>query len=157
MHRIDNILRHPRFSGLLAQIEACEANRIFCRHGLAHLTDVARIAWIDVLENAYPLQKHTVYAAALLHDLGRAAQYAGLGNHDTAALAEQEQILRDAGFGAADTTDILAAIAAHGSDSDHLLSRVLYRADKLSRPCHSCSAAAECYWPDEKRNRTITV
>lgn len=158
MKRIEHILTDSRFRSLLAQIELAEHDRIFCCHGLNHLTDVARIAWIDVLENSLPLDKPVVYAAALLHDLGRAAEYAGQGDHNTAAMTQQRALLLTAGFSDADTERILCAIADHRSAVDsELLTRVLKRADRLSRPCHTCPAAADCYWPPEKRNRTITV
>ena len=32
---------------------------------------------------------------------------------------------------------------------------VLYRADKLSRNCFLCDAREDCYWPEERKNRTI--
>ena len=52
--------------------------------------------------------------------------------------------------------EILSAISQHRTDgSDNGLAMLLYKADKKSRNCFSCSAASECYWPSEKKNLTI--
>ncbi len=37
------------------------------------------------------------------------------------------------------------------------LSSVLRRADKLTRPCLRCPASADCHWPEEKKNRALTL
>ena len=52
-----------------------EKNRIFCRHGMDHLMDVARIAYIENLEKNCGISKEIIYGAALLHDIGRYLQY----------------------------------------------------------------------------------
>ena len=44
------------------RIEQLEQQRIFCRHGLEHLLDVARIAWILTMEDQLPLDKEIVYS-----------------------------------------------------------------------------------------------
>ena len=75
MQRIDAILQNEQFQYGLKRINLLEQDRIFCCHGLNHLLDVARIAWIMVLERNLPVQKDIVYGAALLHDLGRYRQY----------------------------------------------------------------------------------
>lgn len=161
MHRIALLQQDETFRSLLRQIETAEADRKFCRHGLTHLLDVARLAWIDVLEHGYDLPKAGVYAAALLHDLGRAAQYAGRAqDHDVAALEDCREILARAGFAPEEIPPILTAIEQHGDKTSPnaqlpLLSAVLRRADGASRPCAFCAAAAECYWTAERRNFTI--
>ena len=74
MKRVNAILRHPLFEQKLRLLDELEAERIFCRHDLTHLMDVARLMWIDVLEKGLGIDRELVYAAALLHDLGRADQ-----------------------------------------------------------------------------------
>ena len=44
MRRVNALLHHPRFTAALSELEALEEDRIFCRHGLPHLLDVARVA-----------------------------------------------------------------------------------------------------------------
>ena len=71
MERIAAIAESELFTRCLAGIEAAEVDRVFCRHGLPHLLDVARIAWILNLERGCGLRRDVVYAAALLHDIGK--------------------------------------------------------------------------------------
>ena len=44
MQRIQAILSHPRLCESLHPIQELERERIYCKHGLPHLLDVARIA-----------------------------------------------------------------------------------------------------------------
>ena len=157
MKRIDAILQDQRFRFGLQQIEELEAKRIFCCHRLEHLLDVARISWIVSLEQQLPLQKDVVYAAALLHDLGRYRQYTEHIPHHQASAELAAEILPDAGYTAEETAMVVDAIGQHGTkpQSQSILAQVLYQADKLSRNCFQCAAQAQCKWPAEKRNRTI--
>lgn len=157
MERIDRILRDARVQDSLRRIEQLEQQRVFCRHGLEHLLDVARIAWILVLERQLPLPKDVVYGAALLHDLGRHRQYEEGVAHHLASAQLAEAILPDAGYSAAETAQIVTAIRQHGAQPQQdLLAQVLYRADKLSRNCFQCAAQGQCKWPPEERNRTVS-
>lgn len=157
MKRIDAILQDERFTYGLNRIAELEADRIFCCHRLEHLLDVARIAWIMVLEEQLPLQKDIVYGAALLHDLGRYRQYEENIPHHQASADLARMILPDAGYHAGEIAMITEAIGQHGEEhaSRSHLARVLYRADKLSRNCFRCMAQDACKWSAEKRNRTI--
>ncbi len=157
MKRIDAILADEQFRYGLERINQLEQDRIFCCHGLEHLLDVARIAWIMVLEQKILLEKDLVYGAALLHDLGRYRQYEENIPHHQASAALAAQILPKAGYTDAETLQIVDAIGQHGTEpqSQGQLARILYDADKLSRNCFRCGAQVECKWPSEKRNRTI--
>ena len=93
MERMAAIAESELFTRCLAGIEAAEADRVFCRHGLPHLLDVARIAWILNLERGCGLHRDVVYAAALLHDIGRAAQYQTGEPHDEAGTRIAAEVL----------------------------------------------------------------
>ena len=75
MKRIDQILFHPKYQYALAQIKTWEQDRQFCRHDIGHFLDVARLAYIHCLERGLDVKKDVIYAAALLHDIGRYRQY----------------------------------------------------------------------------------
>ena len=157
MDRVNEILRHPVFSEHLTRLDTLEQARIFCRHGLPHLLDVARMMWIAALERQLPLSREVVYATALLHDLGRVEQIEEGIPHHQASAQLAARILPDAGFGEEEIALIQAAIASHRSDGgENNLGRLLYWADKKSRACRMCPAKDECNWPDEKKNWEIT-
>ena len=158
MERANRILSHPDFQRELAALEELERNRPFCRHGLPHLLDVARLMRIYALEEELNLPVDILYAAALLHDLGRGEEYRTGTPHELAGTKLANAILKDCGFLPWEQTMIAHAISHHrGLEQDNALSRLLYRADKRSRPCYSCKAAWECNWPMEKRNLTLEV
>ena len=157
MQRIDAILQNEQFQYGLKRIDLLEQDRIFCCHGLNHLLDVARIAWIMALEKNLPVQKDIIYGAALLHDLGRYRQYEDNIPHHQASAELAQQILPIVGYDAAETAEIVDAIRQHGTkpQDQGQLARILYDADKLSRNCFQCGAQGECKWALEKRNKTI--
>lgn len=157
MDKVNEILRHPVFSEHLNKLETLEQTRYFCRHGLPHLLDVARMMWIAALERQLPLSREVVYATALLHDLGRVEQIEEGIPHHQASAQLAARILPDAGFGEEEMALIQAAIASHRSDGgENNLGQLLYWADKKSRACWMCPAKDECNWPDEKKNWEIT-
>lgn len=160
MNRVNAILRHPLFAARLDRLETLEADRSFCRHGLDHLLDVARLMWIAVLEEGLPLDREVVYAAALLHDLGRADQLERGIPHEEAGAALAAALLPEAGFTAAETHAIVSAIGCHrrGTQAGDAasLGGLLYRADKACRCCWRCPAQASCNWPAEIKNTGIS-
>ena len=87
-----------------------------------------------------------------VHDIGRAQQYLSGISHDIAGAEIAGKILADLHFTEQEKEEILSAISQHRTDgSDNVLAMLLYKADKKSRNCFSCSAASECYWPSEKK------
>ena len=105
------------------------------------LLDVARLAWIFNLEANQEISKERIYAAALLHDIGRHIQYENGTPHQIAGLPIAEQILTDCGFYPEEMKEILYAIENHRNKE--MLKRddlagILYRADKMSRCCFGC-------------------
>lgn len=158
MPRVEAILQDERFRYGVQRIDELEQQRIFCCHGLEHLLDVARIAWIMVLEQQLALPKDLIYGAALLHDLGRYRQYEAQIPHHQASAELAAEILPAAGYTVEETATIIAAIRQHSTDGqtqEQQLACLLYQADKLSRNCFQCAARQSCKWPEEKRNKTI--
>ena len=160
MVRINRICAHPRWNESVKKIHALERDRIFCKHDIAHFLDVARIAYIEDLENGLGIPKEEIYAAALLYDIGRHLQYTQGVPHEQASAMEAEGILKDCGFSEEEQKTILNAILQHrtqnmeqaGSD----LAGLIYRADKASRACLFCAACRECNWSKDRKNLTLT-
>ena len=75
MDRVNAILKHKTYRKYYDQIEKIEKDRIFCRHQMPHLLDVARIAYITNLERNLGYDREVIYAAAILHDIGKSFQY----------------------------------------------------------------------------------
>lgn len=156
--RIDQILSHPVFREQFALLQEAEKDRIFCRHTMEHFLDVARLMYIYTLEDQAGFSKEMLYAAGLLHDIGRYEQMEQGTPHHLAGARLAEIILTDCGFSPEEQEPILAAIRSHrvkDTAETPLFSRYLYRADKQSRNCFSCPARAACNWPEEKMNLTI--
>lgn len=160
MERINRICRHPLWKESVAEIQRLEEDRIFCRHNPAHYLDVARIAYIENLEKNIGISKEVIYAAALLHDIGRHRQYLEGIPHEEASAVLADPILRDCGFTEMEQKEIISAISEHrtpetaGKDN---LQGLIYRADKSSRSCLFCNASKECNWGIEKKNITLKV
>ena len=162
MERVNRILRHPDFIRLQEELDRLEADRRFCRHGMQHLIDTARLAYLFALESSADLPKDVIYAAALLHDIGRAEQYRNGTPHDVAGCAAAEPILAECGFAEEERDMILTAIGSHRKEkskkkamSKEVLAAILYHADKKSLLCFLCNAEAECNWAKEKKNMTL--
>lgn len=113
MTKINVILADEAYRSAMEKIEYFEKERAFCRHGLSHSLDVARIAWIYCLENKLSLDREVVYAAALVHDIGRSAEYETGEDHDRAGVRLCRPILCKAGFSPAEQEVICASIAGH--------------------------------------------
>ena len=159
MQRVDRIYRHPSYQAGLMQNKNAEKHRIYCRHNIQHFLDVARLAWIYNLERGLQLKKEMVYAAALLHDIGRFRQYEEGIAHDVASAELAEQILPDAGFSEKETEEICDAILKHRNkdlDEKGNLGDALRWADKKARRCYACEAEKTCYWKEEKKNLNLT-
>lgn len=161
MNRYNRIINSKSFQTILEELEELEADRIFCRHGLGHLLDVCRIAYILNLENDYGYDKDIIYAAGLLHDIGRVRQYRYGEDHHTAGITDAGIILDESGYSDDEKALIISAISAHGSpDTDSIckdttFAGLLYEADKKSRNCFLCKASIECNWSDDKKNKGV--
>ena len=157
MKRVNGILHHPLFERQLARLEELEEARPFCRHGLPHLLDVARLGWIAALERQLDIPRDVVYAAALLHDLGRVEQLEKGTPHHQAGAALAARILPEAGFSQEESALIQRAILGHRADGGgDCLGKLIFWADKASRACWRCGAKAACNWSEEKKNWDVT-
>ena len=152
MENIDKILNNKLYKESLEKLKLNEKDREFCNHTIEHFIDVARIAYIMVLEENIEISKEVIYAIGLLHDIGRVKQYEDGTNHDLASVEMSKEILSETKFDKEEVNIILNGIANHRSKSDNKLEEIIYRADKLSRQCFNCKAEKECYWSKEKKN-----
>ncbi len=163
MPRVDAVLASPVYRRERARLDALERERPFCRHGLAHLIDTARIMWILSLERGCGLDREVVYATAMLHDIGKARQYEDGEPHELAGERLAGEILDglapDVAFAPDERAAMLGAIRGHrrlraGAGA---LERLLYQADKASRPCFACPVRGECSWPEGKMNGELRI
>ncbi|MBP0961829.1 MAG: HD domain-containing protein [Oscillospiraceae bacterium] len=157
--KYQRILKNRSYISLINNIESKERNRFFCRHGMEHLIAVARIAYIISLEEQSSISKDIIYAASLLHDIGRAEEYETGRSHNEAGAEKAEAILRECDYSDNEIKEITEAIRTHGHDGypekAAPLERLLCMADKLSRTCFNCPAHEECNWADDKKNETL--
>lgn len=159
MERIQKILNHPLYQEQFHLLQEAEKERIFCRHTMEHFVDVARLMYIYTLEEHTNVNKELIYAAALLHDIGRYEQISLGTPHHISGARMADEILTSCDFSKEEVIEIAEAIAGHRnmtSEEDSLLARYLYRADKQSRNCFACPAKKECNWPDTKKNLTLS-
>lgn len=153
---LDAIWAHPLYREHAERLARFEADRPYCRHGVEHLLDTARIAWIKNLECDLGFSRAVVYAAALLHDIGKDEQYATGRPHEEAGAEIAERILADVAR-PEDRDAIVRAVAEHRRcpEGASELGRLLYRADKASRACFACAMRDSCSWPEGKMNLRI--
>lgn len=170
MERVNKIMNHGLFQVYLAKNRKAEENRRFCRHDMGHFLDVARLAMIFYLRNgclsdsvsvsgdSEDAEEEMIYAAALLHDIGRWKQYECGMPHEKASALLAPEILSDCGFTEKETAQILEAVVNHRNEAvkeEQSLRGLLYRADKMSRSCFCCEAEGECDWKGSKKNSEL--
>lgn len=158
MERVNKIINHDLFKDYIEKNRMAEAGRHFCHHDMGHFLAVARLAMIFNLQQSLSIPEETIYAAALLHDIGRWKQYEDGTPHEKASALLAPEILSDCGFTAEETEQILSAISSHRDETvreERNLNGILYRADKMSRSCFCCEAEKECDWKGSKKNLTL--
>lgn len=163
MKKVNAILAHPLYRECYARLEELEKDRIFCRHQMTHLLDVARIAYISNMEQGLGIEKEVIYAAALLHDIGKYVQYEDGTPHEQSGEKIASEILgslseKDA-FSDEENRMILTAIRGHRRlrEGAEVLEKLLYTSDKASRMCFACPAEGECDWSTEKKNIELKI
>ena len=145
MQRINCILNDPEFLNYLTKIQEAEADRIYCRHDIAHFLDVSRIACVIAHEERLNIDQEILYAAGLLHDIGRWIEYESGYDHAAASKELAAGILQNCGFSETEIKEILTAIEGHRKKGHTAsLEDILYRADKFSRNCTLCNTRLTC-------------
>lgn len=160
MERYHNIVEHVLFREYMVKIKELEKDRIYCCHGVEHLIDVARIAYIINLEQGLNYSKDVIYGAAFLHDLGKPEQYEKMIPHEITGAAKAVTVLKDCGYKEEEIGEIERAITDHRrgpKEAGYPLSDILYEADKKSRLCLFCGAKDSCNWAEEKKNMRIRI
>ena len=153
MERCNKIYNYPLYRSAAEHIKRTEKDRAFCLHDIDHSLDVARIAYILSLENNLGIEREIIYAAALMHDIGR---YTGK-PHNAKSAEMAYKILPECGFSESEVNIIADAVDNHRSDTARTdLGKIIHKADRLSRKCYECDAAKECYWTDARRNHKIS-
>ena len=154
MDRINQILCHPLFIKYMNKNADMELDRIFCKHNLEHVKEVARIVGILAVKDA-----DDVYGAtALLHDIGRHVQYETGEKHALVSARLAPEILKDCGYTDAEIACITDAISTHSDKSlinEKTLNGILAKADLLSRNCGECKARGLCNWSEEEKNHPM--
>ena len=160
MEKVYKITLNNIYKTKYDRLQILEKEREFCNHTMEHFIDVARIAYIINLEENLGIKKQIIYAAALLHDIGRADEYDYGIPHHTAGAQIAEEILNSMDiFDDNEIKDILEAIKEHRSNSSNRtkLGDILYRSDKLSRCCFNCNVNDKCNWSEDKKNNYLKV
>lgn len=160
MERVNRILSDGIYKKYLEKNNEMEADRKFCRHNMTHFLDVARIGAILNQKETYGQEQEIIYAAALLHDIGRWKQYEDGTPHERAGAELSAQILLRCGFTEKESKTIQTAIGNHRNSEikgEKSLSGLLYRADKISRPCYLCEMEKECNWKEKRKNRKLEI
>ena len=181
MDRINQIIKHKLYLKYVQKIKVHEQDRIFCKHDIIHFLDVCRLAEIEWLtfriqeierkqgavsnvqsgiKNAESIwvNRELIYAAGLLHDIGRWMEYEEGLQHEIASTGLAAEILRECDFKKEEIEKIIFAILNHRNkeiENDNSLAGFIYRADKKSRACFCCQAENECDWSDSKKNLEI--
>jgi HD superfamily phosphodiesterase len=169
--RINRIIQNETYRTYLRKIDEYEKERVFCRHNTSHFLDVARLALLLYYQSACggqqaadakqcSAQQELLYAAALLHDIGRWCQYETGADHALESARLAPSILKESGFSEKEIQVITTAIASHRNSAvkeQADLAGLLYRADKLSRPCYFCTHEAECNWKNDKKNLSLLL
>ena len=154
MLRVNKLYNLPEYKEAQHIIDEHERERVFCRHDHQHSLDVGRLMYIFCKEAGVEMDVELMYAAALMHDIGRALQYIDAVPHHAAGAEMAAQWLPKCGFTPEETEAVVEAVQDHRQiyQEGPTLKTLLYAADKASRPCYACGARMLCNWPDERKN-----
>lgn len=148
MERVTTLLHSQEYREHVQKIYDKERQRSFCKHDFHHFLDVARLSWIFLLQDGIEYLKDVVYAAALLHDIGRWKEYNGEGCHAQLSAELALPLLINAGYSPQERKIIVDAISEHRQQEEDFfstpLSTALRKADKYSRLCFKCSSQVQC-------------
>lgn len=143
----------------MIEIEKAEKERRYCKHGFDHGLAVARIAHSFLLEQGETsLSKEVIYAAALLHDIGRWVEYQTGEDHAQASARLALPLLEECGYSSEEIKVVAKAISEHRTHTGENLStlgRALALADDWARDCRQCKAKDGCHKFSEKMLQII--
>jgi len=169
LKRVELLLKDTLYSEYINCNTNEESGLKYCQHGLPHHVDVARIAYILVLEhndlNYFVKEsglsgrlaaKETIYAAGLLHDIAKWKEIQEGIDHAIYGARLAREILSRAFFNANETDMICRAIFEHRNISKDMsfLGERVHRADNLSRVCSQCEERVNC---PKRENKEMSV
>lgn len=159
MDRLNQLIELEQFIAYLEKINLWEKDRFFCRHGFEHGLNVARIAYVYLLEKGeLDLSKECIYAAAVLHDIGRWVEYETGADHAEASALLARPLLEACRFEPEDIQVILTGIREHRRHQANNLSplgEALALADDWARSCLYCGAQALCSKYNQNMNKVV--
>lgn len=169
LKRIDLLLNDSFFTEYMRLNVEEEKEPKFCQHDLRHHIDVARIAYILVLEhndlNFFVREsnlsgrlaaKEVIYAAGLLHDIGKWKEYQTGADHASFGARLSREILPRVFFSPNEIDIICRAVYEHRNISNNMsfLGEKTHRADNLSRICSQCEYRDQC---PKLKNKEISI
>ncbi len=169
MKRVELLLKDALYVEYMIRNSDEESIIKYCQHGLHHHIDVARIAYILVLEHndlnyfvkdsgvsGKLAAKECIYAAGLLHDIGKWKEYRSGMDHASYGARLAREILPRAFFNPTEVDMICRAIYEHRNISRDMsfLGERIHRADNLARVCGQCEERSEC---PKRSNKEFSV
>ncbi|MBO8159754.1 HD domain-containing protein [Thermosyntropha sp.] len=169
MKRIELLLNDSVFNSHMQRNAEMEIEPQFCKHDIYHHIDVARIAYILVLEhndlNYFVKEaelggklaaKEVIYAAGLLHDIAKWKEYEYGADHAALGARIARDILPRVFFNPHEVDIICQAVYEHRNISRDMsfLGERIHRADNLSRVCTKCPQRGIC---PKVNSKEITV
>ncbi len=158
MDCLQKIWEHPLYQEHYRKLQKLERERELCCHTLEHFLDVARLTYIYALEEGLSVSRKVIYAAGLLHDIGKDLQYTDGIPHEESSAQIAARILPDCEVSREEPEIIVDLILTHRKKKKACkarLNELFYKADKGSRNCLICPASSQCSWSDEKKNLKI--
>jgi uncharacterized protein len=158
MKRVEILVNDTLYNQYLQRNKEEEGPKA-CQNDFRHHMDVARITYILVLEHNdlnYFIKEHNlsgrlaakevIYAAGLLHDIGKWQEYKTGIDHASFGAKLAREILPRAFFNPSEVELIARAIYEHSNISSNMsfLGERLHRAENLARICFNCEYAEEC-------------
>jgi len=159
LKRVELLINDTLYKEYIQRNIEAEQEPKSCQHDFHHHLDVARIVYILVLENNdlnYFIKdsgvsgklaaKEVIYAAGLLHDIGKWKEYKVGVDHAAFGARLAREIPPRAFFNSNEVDLICQAIYEHRNISRDMsfLGERLHRADNLSRVCQKCEQRSQC-------------
>lgn len=158
MRFVAELFENQEYRQRLLRLWELEADRTYCGHDIRHFMDVARLAQLRNLEENMQQDKEMIYLYALLHDMGRVAEYEQGISHAESSADFAGEILVHIGYPPEKMSVIQNAIRSHRSTEEtagqtDTFTALMKWADKASRMCFLCKAQDTCKWSEEKKNK----